>query len=144
MCSANNGTVCCKQMISSSTFKCQQTNKSYAMFHEVNCSSAYVTHLMECTLCKMQYLGKSDTSFTIRLNNHRKDDKKPDAILACRHFQQNNHVFIKHAKFIITDKLTNATKSKDVLRQILIERENFWIQTLETLHPKGLNQELST
>ena len=28
-CSANNMTLCCKQLISSSTFKSQQTNKSY-------------------------------------------------------------------------------------------------------------------
>ena len=53
-------------------------------------------------------------------------------------------VFNKHAKFIIIDKLTNTTKSEDTLRQRLIERENFWIQNLETLHPKGLNQVLST
>ena len=39
---------------------------------------------MECTLCKKQYVGKSETSFDIRLNNHRKDVEKPDAILACR------------------------------------------------------------
>ena len=54
------------------------------------------------------------------LNNHRKDFKKPDAILAGRHFQERNHIFNKHAKFIIIDKLTNTTKSKDILRQRLI------------------------
>ena len=53
---------------------------------------------MECTLCKKQYVRKSETSFNIRLNNHHKDVKKPDAILACRHFQERNHVFNKHAK----------------------------------------------
>ena len=67
-CSANNRTLCCKQVISSSTFKSQQTNKSYTIFHEVNCSSAYVIYPMECILCKKQYVGKSETSFNIRLN----------------------------------------------------------------------------
>ena len=57
---------------------------------------------------------------------------------------RDNLVFNKHAKFIIIDKLTNTTKSEDTLRQRLIERENFWIQKLETLHPEGLNQVLST
>ena len=55
---------------------------------------------------------------------------------------RDNLVFKKHAKFIIIDKLTNTTKSEDTLRQRLIERENFWIQKLETLHPKELNQVL--
>ena len=61
-----------------------------------------------------------------------------------RQFQKKQHVFNKNAKFIIIEKLTDTTKSKDILRQRLIERENLWIQMLETLHPKGLNQDLST
>ena len=142
--SANNTTLCYKQVISSSTSKSQQTNKSYTIFHEVNCSIRYFIYLLECTLCKKQYVRKSGTSFNIRLNNHCKEIKKPDAILACTHFQEKNHVFNKHRKFIIIDKLTNTTKSKDILRQRLIERENFWIQALETLHPKELNQKLIT
>ena len=72
-CSANNKTLYCKQVIPSSAFKSQQT-----------CSSAYIIYAMECTLYKKQYVGKSETSFNIRLINHRKDVKKPDAILACR------------------------------------------------------------
>ena len=50
---------------------------------------------MECTLRKKQYVQKSETSFSIRLNNHHKDVKKPDAILASifnKHaFLTNNH-----------------------------------------------------
>ena len=42
---------------------------------------------MECTLCNKQYLGKVETVFKVRLNNHKKDIKNPNAILACRHFQ---------------------------------------------------------
>ena len=55
-CSANNRTLCCKQVISS-TFTSQQTNKSYTIFHKVNCSSADVIYLMECTLCKSNTQG---------------------------------------------------------------------------------------
>ena len=97
-CSANNRTLCCNQLVSSSTFKSQQTNKSYTIFHQLNCSSAYVIYLMECTLCRKQYVGKSETSFNIRLNNHPKDVKKPDAILACRHFQEKNPRFQQTCK----------------------------------------------
>ena len=111
-CSVNNKTLCCKQVISSSTFRRQWTNKSYTTFHEVNCSSTHVIYLMECTLCKKQYVGKWETCFNIRLNNHRKDVKKPDAILVCRHFQERNLVFNKHAKFIIIDKLIKCHQIK--------------------------------
>ena len=76
-CSVNNSSLCCKQsVISSPTFKSQQINKSYTTFHKVKCSSGYGIYLMEYTLCKKQYVGKSGTSFNIRLNNHCKDLKK--------------------------------------------------------------------
>ena len=41
---------------------------------------------MECIFCNKQYVGKVETSFNIRLNNHRKNVKKVDAIMACKHF----------------------------------------------------------
>ena len=50
------------------------------------------------------------------MQEDRKDVKQPDAILACKHFRERNHVFNKHPKFIIKDKFTNTTKSKDILR----------------------------
>ena len=71
-----------------------------------------------------------------------KSFKNPDAILACRYFQEKNHVFSKYAMFNV--QLTNTIESKDILCQRLIERENVWIQKLETLHPKSLNQELGS
>ena len=41
----------------------------------------------------MQYLSKSETDFNVRLNNHRKDSKNKDAVLACTHFQNSNYIF---------------------------------------------------
>ena len=36
---------------------------------------------------------KSESSFNIRLNNHRIDSKNKDAILGCKHFQNSNYNF---------------------------------------------------
>ena len=63
-------------------------------------------------LCNKQYVGMSETSFNKRLNNRPKDVKKVDAIMACKHFQQETHHFNKHAKFTIIDQVTNTSKSK--------------------------------
>ena len=98
---------------------------------------------MECILCKMQYVRKAEAAFNLRLNNHRKDTKKPNSILACKNFQEKEHNFNKHAKFIIIDKLVNLHSSKEALQEMLVIRENSWIQKLKTLVPFGLNQELS-
>ena len=90
----------------------------------------------------MQYNGKAETAFDLRLNNHRKDTKKPNSILACNNFQKQGHNFNKHTKFIIVKKLVNLHGSKETLREMLVVRENFWIQKLKTLVPFRLNQEL--
>ena len=95
---------------------------------------------MECTLCNKQYLAKAEIAFNIRLENHQKDTKDPNAILPCRHFQQPGHNFNSHAKFIIMEKLVNTSSSKDILRERLIQQENFWIKKLKTLVPYGQNQ----
>ena len=58
---------------------------------------------MEYILCNKQYVGKAEISFNIILNNHRKDVKKVEAIMACKHFQQESHNFNKHVKFTIND-----------------------------------------
>ena len=77
---------------------------------------------MECTICNKQYVGKTETPFNIRLKNHRRDTKNLNAILACRHFQQQGHKFNSHDKFVIIDKLVNTSSSEDSLER-LIQRE---------------------
>lgn len=86
---------------------------------------------MECILCNKQLLGKAETSFDIRPNNHQKDVEKVDAIMVCKHIQQESHSFSRHAKFTIIDQLTNHSKSKGNVTQQLIKRENLWVLKLD-------------
>ena len=99
-------------------------------------------YLLECLLCKIQYVGKSEIPFHIRLNNHRKDIK--NSIEACQHFNNWNHTFHKDGKFILIEQLNNIKNTSiEVLKQRLKDRENYWIKRLKTLTPFGLNQELN-
>ena len=59
-------------------------------------------------------LEKAEPAFDIRLNNNREDTKIPNAILPCRHFQQEGRKFNSHAKFVIIDKLVNTSSSKEI------------------------------
>ena len=136
------GSLCCRQLTSTTTFVSQKAKRKFKIYRKANCKSEYVIYLMECKLGNKQYAGTAETAFNIRPNNHRTDTKDPNAILACRLFQKQGHNFNCHPKFIITDKLVNNSSSKDILRERLIQRENFWIQKLKTLVPYGLNQEL--
>ena len=84
---------------------------------------------------KIRYVGKSETSFNTRLNNCRKDIKKPNAIEAYKDFNNNEHTFSKHGKCTIIELLRNiSTASTKTLKVRLRERENVWIKKLKTLN----------
>ena len=72
-------------------------------------------YIMQDAICR-----KSSDCINLRLNNHSKDTKKPNSILACKHFQEKGHNFNKHAKFIIIDKGVNLHASKEALREMLV------------------------
>ena len=140
-CLAKNRTLCCKQVVHTTTFRSNQTNRIFQIYHNLNCKSKYVIYLLECTKCKIQYVGKAETEFNIRLNNHQKDVWKPDAIPASRHFSGKNHNFNTHAKFLLIEQIRHIDIDKEKNKERLKQRENFWILKLEALTPKGHNQE---
>ena len=80
----NKLSLCCTQVVSTNTFKSYQTKKTFKIFHKLNCKIGFVIYLMECTLCKIKHVGKVETPFNIRLNNHRKDTNgnNPKAIFS--------------------------------------------------------------
>ena len=79
--------------------------ETFTIFHQATCHSNYAIYLLKCVICKIQYVEKSETSFDIRLTHHRKDIKKTNAIEACKHFNNNEHIFSKYGKFIIIEQL---------------------------------------
>ena len=95
------------------------------IFYKVNCKSNFVIYQLECYVCKMQYASKSETPFNIRLYNHRKDIKSPNAILACKDFNKHNHGFNNHRKLMITEQLRNITISFKTLEERPNQQENF-------------------
>ena len=77
------------------------------------------------------------------INNHRKDSKNKNPILASKHFQNSNHSFQRDAKFTLIEEITKTLTTTEQLPLLLKKRENFWILKLKTLYPDGLNQELN-
>ena len=104
-CFPNSRKLCCKQVIQTEHFKSNHTNRAFRIFQKTTCKSNFIIYLLECELCKMQYVGKPETAFNIRLSNHRKYIKDPKAISADKHFNQTRHNFNLHAKFTIIQQL---------------------------------------
>ena len=111
-CLANNRTLCCKQVVHR-LVRSNQTNRIFQIYQNLNCKSKYVIYLLECTKCKIQYVGKAKTEFNIRLYNHRKDVWKPDTISASCHFSGKDYNFNTHAKFILTEQIRHIDIDKE-------------------------------
>ena len=60
-----------------------------------------------------------------------------------KHFQQQGQNFHIHGNFIIIGKLINLSGSKEKLQELLVGRQNFWIQKLKALVPFGLNKDVA-
>ena len=132
----------CQQVCQTTTFRSTRTNQTFQMYHKTDCKSMFAIYLLECTICKLQYVGKSEPPFNIRLNNHRKASaSKKETIVASRHFQSPGHIFNRDAKFTIIEKIKNSHMNIDDKRDLLRRRETFWISKLRTTTPDGLNQE---
>ena len=69
-------------------------------------------YLLECLKCQLQYAGKSETKFNIRINNHRKDITKKNSIPASNHFDIEGHNFNMYAKFILLEQLNQTNLDK--------------------------------
>ena len=80
---------------------------------------------MECTLCHIQYIGKSETQFNLRLNNHRKCVNRQNVPLVDQHFKLPGHYFNQHAKFILVEQLDNMNIDKDLVTLRLKKQEKF-------------------
>ena len=80
---------------------------------------------MQCTLCKIQYVGKQEIPFNIRLNNYRKDanGNNRKAIPASIDFKQRGHIFSKHAKFTLIEQINNTINTDlDTIKITLAKR----------------------
>ena len=117
--------LCRLQVQNTHSFRSQQNGRIFTIFHQVNCKSDFAIYLLECKKCHIQYVGKAETDFNLRLNSHRKDVYKADAIPGSRHFAMKHHIFNRDASFIIIQQIRKSTLSRKAKKNLLKQRENF-------------------
>ena len=119
--------LCRLQVQNTHSSRSQQNARIFTIFYQVNCKSDFVIYLLECKKCNIQYIGKAETDFNLRLNNSRKNVYRADAITASRHFATKDHILNRDASFITIEQIRKSTLS------------NPEISDFKT---KGLHQEL--
>ena len=50
---------------------------------------------------------------------------------------------MKHASFILIEQVKDQRVDKNIIRKRLERREDYWILTLNTMIPNGLNHQLN-
>ena len=143
-CNGRSDCLCCNHIINT-TFFTSRTGRRFEIRHRTNCRTKYAIYLGLCLKCnEEQYVGKVEAQGTNRrVNKHRNDVARPDAISIDRHFNQPGHCFNRDFRIIVIEEITNKNLTNEQMRNLLLRREDFWIQKLGTLHPGGFNDKLN-
>ena len=100
-------------------------------------SLSSLIYLLTCKICSKQYAGQTVDIFRSRWNNYKSNDKKylvgnpymHEHIF--EHFNSEGHTgFLENVSVIFIDKTDSQNPEKS---------ENYWIYTLKTMVPWGLN-----
>ncbi|XP_041417084.1 uncharacterized protein LOC108715416 [Xenopus laevis] len=122
------------------------------------CNTEGVIYLLKCP-CGLGYVGQTSRLCRVRLNEHKsvirnfvpemegcdpaiskkKDRIKKETLLA-KHFYVQKHT-VSQLRWQILEKITAPQGNE--MKLALLKREAFWIWKLETVQPKGLNENFS-
>ena len=116
-------------------------NSEWAIEKRLDCQSKNIIYVIECKKCKIQYVGETERSLALRLNNHLSDiDNYKDTAIP-NHFlddcwpPEDNFCI-----FPIEQIYDRGSKIKNKKNRLI--REAYWIKQLETQFPEGLNSKL--
>ena len=125
----------CIHIIPGTGFRSKTTGERFYARVDATCKTANIVYLIECSRCKTQYVGETGNALHLRTNGHRSDFncKSPDKPVAA-HFNTQGHSF-DDMKVMVIESLGLAPAARRK------RREGFWIYTLRTLAPEGMNLE---
>ena len=138
-CTSRNCQIC-NFLCLGDTFCSNKNGKEFKINYNLDCNCSNVIYLINCTKCKVQYVGSTTTRFRTRFNNHKSRvnahvnlslNQKGKDDLIYRHFNSDGHRGLEDMQIQLIDHV----KGEKELR----ERENHWIYKLATLAPHGLN-----
>ena len=123
------------------TFTSHTTGKQYDIRQFTTCSSSQVIYLLACP-CNLQYIGKTSRKVKTRIIEHqsaiRRGDEKSSV---ARHFRDAGHS-VSSLTFCVIQQI-NTPRRRGNVEQRLLQAECRWIFKMQTLHPAGLNEEMS-
>ena len=129
----------CNNIEETDTFTSTVTGEYFKINHHLRCNDKCLIYLLTCKVCKKQYTGKTVDRFRLRWNNYKESDRKflrGEEIKQKslhEHFLSDSHQsFEEDVSISLIDKTDPSDPHK---------REYYWLRTLKTIAPFGLNTE---
>ena len=124
----------CQHLQCPPAFTSTKTKKCYPIRHHFTCKSSNLIYLITCTKCKKQYVGMTTKQLNVRVNHHRTSIFNKHRTYLHTHFNLPDHS-INNLTVQAIDKVEETTNVFNELRKL----EKYWIKTLKTFQPVGLN-----
>ena len=103
------------------------SNTPYTFHETFTCAD---TSLIYCNKCGKLYIGLTSNSLKVRFRAHRHFSETKRRVPLYHHFARKSHDFLRDHRIVPLEHCEPAA---------LPEREAYWIRTLHTLIPHGLN-----
>lgn len=130
----------CYAMLKSDTFTHHSTGKTYAVKGRITCNTTHIVYLLKCP-CNLYYVGKTKRLLKTRICEHKSSIRNCDEKSSvARHFNQLKHN-TTDLKYMGIEVVETPRRGGD-RDNLLLKREAYWIHTLDTLIPRGMNEEI--
>ena len=125
----------CKSINESNEFVCSNTNETFSLNSDFDCTSENVVYLITCKKCHTQYVGQTHQKVSKRMNSHRYDIfHYPDNFTnVSMHFKENGHT-PNDFSFAPIDKIEAEWPR--------LFKETYRMHRLNTLYPNGMNSKV--
>ncbi|CAJ0952519.1 unnamed protein product [Ranitomeya imitator] len=130
----------CSNITKGDYFTHPRSGKRFSIRGHFTCNSSFVVYLIKCP-CGLGYVGETTQHVRDRISKHKSTIRCGRSLLPIPdHFLQHNHT-VAQLRYQVIDHVPLARRGGDRIKQ-LKERESFWIYTLQTLSPLGLNRDI--
>ncbi|XP_077151982.1 uncharacterized protein LOC143815994 isoform X1 [Ranitomeya variabilis] len=130
----------CSNVIRSDTVTHPRTGKSYPIQGYFTCNTNFAIYVIKCP-CGLLYVGETTQHVKDRIASHKSTIRCGKTWLPIPdHFVTFKHS-VAQLKFQIIEQVPRPRRGGNHIK-LLKARETFWIHTLDTLAPRGLNREI--
>ena len=123
----------CPYICTTKTFTSNHTKQTFNLNGLFTCATSGVINLTTCLKCNKQYIGQTGRKFGQRMMEHLNNIYHKKETLGT-HYNLPNHKHTDFTTHVIEKVCPNTINHR-------LEREEFWIKTIGTKTPLGLNKQ---